>query len=169
MINPYDIITGKKGQYLDFPLHEVVFLQVVKACPSNSRWTMTDCDCSTAPALGIHSSPIPSDTHSCGPTAHINVVITVVIAAASSGALIITVARWMQGTTAGSSTRMRQWDSWQRLRGNPRFLWLMHGDHNVRYYQPVGLFFRASHKLAIIGEDFLPDFWTILVFFLVQR
>lgn len=85
------------------------------------------------------------------------------------GALIITVARWMQGTAAGSSTRTRQWDSWERLWGNPWFLWLMNGNHTVRYYQPVGLFFHASHKLAIIGEDFLPDFWTILVFFLVKR
>lgn len=144
MINPYDIIRSKKRQYLDSSFHVMAFLQVIKAYLLNSRWTMPDCDLYIAPVLGIHPPTKPLwHTHSCGPTAHISVVITMYhIAAAGISVLIISVTRWIQGTATGSSTRMRQWDSWEKLCDS----WM----ETIQYYQPVGFFFHTSHKLAII-------------------
>lgn len=169
MINPYDIIRGKKSQYLDSSFHDMAFLQVIKAYPLNSRWTTPDCDYYIAPVLGIHPPTKPLwHTHSCGPTAHIGVVMTMYrIAAAGISVLIITVTRWIQGTATGSSTRMRQWDSWERLWCSPWFLWLMNGDHTVTVLSTSWAFLSCITQVGN-NQDILPDFWTILVFFLVK-
>ena len=57
MINPDDIIIGRKSQYLNFPSYDTGFLQALKMYSENSRWIVPAWDHSTAPAW---KSALPS-------------------------------------------------------------------------------------------------------------
>lgn len=67
MINPDDIIIGRKSQYLNFPPYDMGFLQALKTYSEDSRWIVPVWDHSTAPAW---KSALPSwplkHTQSCG-------------------------------------------------------------------------------------------------------
>ena len=70
MINPDDIIIGRKSQYLSFPSYDMGFLQALKTYSENSRQIVPVWDHSTTPALEIHSPFMTSEAHSSsGPTA----------------------------------------------------------------------------------------------------